>query len=62
MGERVYIRDWLREGRTPLPSLRLMLHAGELGFVHPVSGEPLACASPPPPDFDVTLAGLAVQA
>jgi 23S rRNA pseudouridine1911/1915/1917 synthase len=28
-----------------------MLHAAELGFVHPVSGQRLHFEEPPPPDF-----------
>jgi 23S rRNA pseudouridine1911/1915/1917 synthase len=34
VGERVYVRGW--EGRL-LPAPRLMLHAAELGFVHPAT-------------------------
>lgn len=34
---------------------RQALHAAELGFQHPVSGEPLAFASPPPPDMAALL-------
>ena len=54
-GEQVYIRDYLARDLTPIPSPRLMLHAATLGFVHPVSGETLRFATPPPPDFDAVL-------
>jgi 23S rRNA pseudouridine1911/1915/1917 synthase len=58
VGETVYIRDWLRAGRTPIPSPRLMLHAARLGFAHPVSGEPLAFRAAPPDDFVAVLESL----
>lgn len=48
IGERVYM------GRAPSASLtapRLMLHARELGFVHPVSGRALHFEDPLPEDF-----------
>jgi 23S rRNA pseudouridine1911/1915/1917 synthase len=51
VGETVYIRDLLREGGRPLPSPRLLLHAATLGLPHPVTGEPIDLAAPPPPDF-----------
>lgn len=54
-GETVYVRDWLRAGRTPLPSPRLLLHAATLGFAHPVTGAPIAFSSDPPPDFAAAL-------
>jgi 23S rRNA pseudouridine1911/1915/1917 synthase len=48
VGETVYIRDYT----GPLiDSPRLMLHAATLGFVHPVTGEPVSLRSPLPPDF-----------
>ncbi|MFM8413837.1 MAG: RluA family pseudouridine synthase [Planctomycetota bacterium] len=58
-GERVYApparkgtpRD---ESRAP----RIMLHAAELGFVHPVSGAELAFESPLPADMRQVIAGL----
>ena len=58
-GERVYAppsrkaaaRD---ESRAP----RIMLHAAELGFVHPVSGAELVFESPLPADMRQVLAGL----
>jgi len=58
VGETVYIRDLLRAGREPLPSPRLMLHAATLGLPHPVTGEPIDLAAPPPADFIETLEAL----
>jgi 23S rRNA pseudouridine1911/1915/1917 synthase len=55
VGETVYIRDLLRAGRRPLPSPRLMLHAGRLGLAHPVTGAPLAFRAAPPDDFMTVL-------
>jgi 23S rRNA pseudouridine1911/1915/1917 synthase len=51
VGETVYIRDLLRVGRQPLPAPRLMLHAGLLGFPHPVTGAPIELRADPPEDF-----------
>jgi 23S rRNA pseudouridine1911/1915/1917 synthase len=67
-GERVYaaprrtgsrdeaatVQRLLDESRAP----RVMLHAAELGFVHPVSGETLRFTSPLPADMRKVLAGL----
>ena len=48
VGEPVYIRDY----RGPLiPAPRPLLHAGELGFLHPRDGRPLRFEEPPPADF-----------
>jgi len=48
VGEPVYIRDY----RGPLiPASRPLLHAGELGFLHPRDGRPLRFEEPPPADF-----------
>lgn len=58
VGEEVYIRDLLRAGGRALTAPRLMLHAATLGFVHPVTGERVALASPLPDDFTATLARL----
>lgn len=47
-GETVYIRDW----SGPLLSApRLMLHAAELGFVHPRTGKEIRFREPLPDDF-----------
>jgi 23S rRNA pseudouridine1911/1915/1917 synthase len=55
-GERVYTRH---PGGQPLPDTsgapRLFLHAVELGFVHPVTEEPLQWEMPLPPDLRATL-------
>jgi 23S rRNA pseudouridine1911/1915/1917 synthase len=52
VGERVYVRGY----DAPLvPAPRLMLHARELGFVHPATGEPVRWEREPPEDFDATL-------
>ncbi len=38
LGDRVYIRDYARrEGAIVVPAPRVMLHAAELGFVHPAT-------------------------
>ncbi|MCS7047193.1 MAG: RluA family pseudouridine synthase [Gemmataceae bacterium] len=51
-GERVYNR---RPGGAPIPDAsgtpRLFLHAVELGFRHPITGEPLHWEMPLPPDL-----------
>lgn len=51
VGERVYVRDYLHRGGTPLPSTRLLLHARTLGFEHPVTGERIMLERDPPPEF-----------
>lgn len=48
VGERVYIRDY-RGARIEAP--RPMLHAAELGFVHPRTGKELMFKLEPPEDF-----------
>lgn len=53
LGERVYIRGWRGD---PIPSPRVMLHAAELGFTHPVTGEEMRWESKPPADFEEMLA------
>jgi 23S rRNA pseudouridine1911/1915/1917 synthase len=58
VGETVYIRDLLRAGRRPMPSPRLMLHAGRLGLAHPVTGAALEFRAPPPEDFMTVLQAL----
>jgi 23S rRNA pseudouridine1911/1915/1917 synthase len=52
LGERVYVRDY--EGDL-LPAPRVMLHAAELGFVHPVHGTPMKFEVKPPSDFTEVL-------
>lgn len=55
VGEKVYIRDFRG---LELPAPRPLLHATELGFVHPRSGRDLHFEDPPPPDFQAALARL----
>jgi 23S rRNA pseudouridine1911/1915/1917 synthase len=52
LGERVYIRDY--EG-PEIPAPRVMLHASELGFVHPANGREMSWTSPLPNDFEELL-------
>lgn len=65
LGERVYIRDWLRSAsgaphapqavhapQAPIAAPRVMLHAAELGFTHPATEEALRWTSPLPADFE----------
>jgi 23S rRNA pseudouridine1911/1915/1917 synthase len=52
VGERVYIRDY-RGPRIEAP--RPMLHAAELGFVHPRTGKELKFKLEPPDDFQRVL-------
>ena len=47
-GETVYIRDW---SGPLLPAPRLMLHAAELGFLHPRTGKEILFREPLPDDF-----------
>jgi 23S rRNA pseudouridine1911/1915/1917 synthase len=55
VGETVYVRGY---AGTLIPAPRLMLHAAELGFEHPVSGRAMLFEDPPPADFQETLARL----
>lgn len=55
LGERVYVRDFSSD-RLPAP--RVMLHAAELGFVHPVTEGPMRFDDPPPADFEARLRAL----
>jgi 23S rRNA pseudouridine1911/1915/1917 synthase len=55
LGETVYVRDF---AGPRLPAPRLMLHATELGFVHPRTGKELRFVDPPPEDFAVVLEDL----
>jgi 23S rRNA pseudouridine1911/1915/1917 synthase len=52
VGERVYVRDLIRRGGTPLPAPRLLLHAETLGFVHPRTSATVRFESPPPLEFE----------
>jgi 23S rRNA pseudouridine1911/1915/1917 synthase len=41
-----------------VPVARQMLHAHELGFIHPVTGRPLEFRSPPPADMEAACLAL----
>jgi 23S rRNA pseudouridine1911/1915/1917 synthase len=58
LGETVYVRELFRAGQKPYPAPRLMLHAGLLGFPHPVTGEPIELRAEPPADFLAVLDSL----
>lgn len=52
VGETVYVRNY----RQPLlDAPRLMLHATELGFEHPQTGQAMHFEEPPPEDFQAVL-------
>ncbi len=52
-------RGYLREHRGPaLPAPRILLHAAELGFVHPTSGAPMRFEVPLPDDMAAVIAAL----
>jgi 23S rRNA pseudouridine1911/1915/1917 synthase len=53
LGETVYVRDF---SGPWLPAPRLMLHATELGFVHPRTGQEVRWTEPPPEDFATVVA------
>jgi 23S rRNA pseudouridine1911/1915/1917 synthase len=55
VGERVYVR---RFAGAIIPAPRLMLHAAELGFVHPATQGKVCWEVPPPPDFAGVREGL----
>jgi 23S rRNA pseudouridine1911/1915/1917 synthase len=55
LGERVYIRDYTGP-RIEAP--RPMLHAAELGFVHPRTGKELLFTREPPADYTATIGRL----
>jgi len=55
VGERVYIRGYRG---TVVPAPRLMLHAAELGFVHPATNDEKRWNSPLPADMESVLASL----
>jgi 23S rRNA pseudouridine1911/1915/1917 synthase len=55
VGERVYTRDF---GRPTIAAPRLMLHAAELGLVHPASGEALRWSLALPEDMATLLGEL----
>jgi 23S rRNA pseudouridine1911/1915/1917 synthase len=55
LGERVYSKGYTG---TLLPAPRILLHAAELGFVHPSSEQPMHFDSEPPADFTQAVAAL----
>lgn len=55
VGERVYSKNYRGE---LLPAPRLMLHARELSFEHPQTGQRLDFSQPPPADFEAVLRNL----
>jgi len=55
VGETTYLRDYLG---TPIPAPRLMLHAAELGFVHPCTFETLRFESPMPAEMSALVEAL----
>jgi 23S rRNA pseudouridine1911/1915/1917 synthase len=55
VGERVYIRDYTGE---KIEADRVMLHARELGFAHPRSGEAMSFTREPPKDFEAMVRSL----
>ena len=55
VGERVYIRDY---AGPKIEAERVMLHARELGFAHPRTGEAMSFEREPPPDFQDLVASL----
>ena len=57
-GERVYCQTRRGGAKDESRVPRVMLHAADLGFVHPVSGEQLAFTSPLPADMRKVLADL----
>ena len=52
VGEKVYVR---RFGGIPIAAPRLMLHAAELGFEHPVTGQDVSWEEPMPADMQAML-------
>jgi 23S rRNA pseudouridine1911/1915/1917 synthase len=58
VGEKVYIRDYVKRGGEPMAAPRLLLHAATLGFVHPRTGEKMHFESELPPDFQAALDAL----
>ena len=56
LGERVYVRGF---AGPLLPAPRLMLHAAELGFVHPATERPMRWELPMPADMREVMARLA---
>lgn len=56
--ERYIHEGWLEEMRPVVRAERLLLHASQLAFRHPVTGEPVKFSSAIPPCFDLFLNGV----
>jgi 23S rRNA pseudouridine1911/1915/1917 synthase len=52
LGEHVYVRKY---AGTLLEAPRVMLHATELGFVHPITEKPMHFSKPLPDDMSAVL-------
>ncbi len=59
VGDRVYVRGF---AGPAIAAPRLMLHAAELGFVHPATNLEVRFERPPPRDFEEVLARLRARA
>ena len=59
VGEKVYIRNFMGD---IIPGYRVMLHAAELGFTHPITGELVSWTQPLPKDFKNRLRSLSTRA
>ncbi len=57
VGEKVYVRRTRYSGAL-IEAPRLMLHAAELGFLHPVTGQLVSWEAPMPDDMRAVLEGL----
>ncbi len=55
VGERVYVREARKANAPEIPAPRLMLHAAELGFVHPKTGQDVRFEEPIPADMERVL-------
>jgi 23S rRNA pseudouridine1911/1915/1917 synthase len=58
VGEKVYVRDYRDRNGEEFRAPRMMLHAFELGFVHPSTEEDVRWEKAVPRDFEATLARL----
>ena len=58
VGDAVYGRKGRGGGSVPVPFPRQALHAQAIGFVHPLSGQPLRVEAPLPADLKDLIANL----
>ncbi|MDQ8179677.1 RluA family pseudouridine synthase [Pelagicoccus sp. SDUM812005] len=58
VGEKVYVRSFAGEA---IPAWRTMLHAEQLGFIHPGTGKPVAWSEPAPKDFQKVYKSLKIK-